>query len=490
MPAPSQPCTLAHIIRLTTPLAIALALAGAGWPGAAFAQPAAAPVAPATLTVVEGLIAALAAGDPEAFERFAQQSFAPSMLARRTPENRRQFLSQVHGDFGAMEVVEIVGAGPATVEARVRSANGQLQGTFRIEVEPGPPHHILGIGMDVSQGGNDAPQVAVPPVPPVAGVREPQALAAQLDPYLAALAADDRLSGTVLVAYDGEPLYDRSFGLADRAAGRANSAATRHNVASIGKKFTHLAIAQLIAQGKLSLDDTIGKHLPAYPNREAAEKATIAHLVDHRGGIADMFSLPPAPEVPRANRDWFAVVAPAPLSFPPGTQNRYCNGCYVVLGEIIAAVAGMPYEQYVAQHVFAPAGMTSTAFLGFGEGVTDQAMLYTRTPEGLRPPGFRQGMRGSGAGGVYATAADLLAFDNALRGYRLADRERTSWVLGAGGEEVRPGRAAGGMGIAGGSPGTSAVLDSDGRWTVVVLTNHDPRFGEDLGIALARALSR
>jgi D-alanyl-D-alanine carboxypeptidase len=473
---------------LVVSLALALALLASA--REAVAQPAA-EVSAATRTAVERLVAVLSAGDPEAFERFAQESFSPAMLARRTPDDRRQFVNRVHGDLGRLQLLEIVPAGPSAVEAKVRSAaNPGLTATFVVEMEPAPPHRIASLGMDVSQGGGDEPKTQLPPLPAIAGVREPQALAALLDPYLQGLAAADRLSGNVLVAFAGAPIYTASFGLADRERSVANDASTRFNIASIGKKLTHVAVAQLLAQGKLALDDVIGEHLPEHPNREAAEKATIAHLLDHRAGIADMFRLPPAPQPPRANRDWYAIVAPAPLDFPPGTANRYCNGCYVVLGEIIAAVSGMPYEEYVAKHVVGPAGMTATAFLGFGEGAPGQAVPYTRTPEGLRPPGLRPGMRGSGAGGVYASAADLLAFDNALRAYRLTDRERTAWLLGSEGEEVAPGRAAGGMSAAGGSPGTSAVLEGDGRWTVVVLTNRDPRFGEDLGVALARALSQ
>jgi hypothetical protein len=87
---------------------------------------------------------------------------------------------------------------------------------------------------------------------------------------------------------------------------------------------------------------------------------------------------------------------------------------------------------------------------------------------------------------VFASAADLLAYDNALRAGKLLDPERTRWLLG--GDGSVDGRAGGAIGIAGGSPGSNVVLSSDGIWTVIVLTNRDPRVGEDLGPLLARAL--
>jgi hypothetical protein len=79
------------------------------------------------------------------------------------------------------------------------------------------------------------------------------------------------------------------------------------------------------------------------------------------------------------------------------------------------------------------------------------------------------GVAGSAAGGSYSTALDLLSFVKAMQ---------AGWFPGAGG----------GMAIAGGAPGINAVVESDGEWTVIVLTNVDPPTGEDLGTAIARAL--
>ena len=90
----------------------------------------------------------------------------------------------------------------------------------------------------------------------------------------------------------------------------------------------------------------------------------------------------------------------------------------------------------------------------------------------LRSNIFAHGAAGSAAGGGVSTVGDLLAFDAALRDGRLLNR------------------AGGGLGIAGGAPGTNAVLESSGPWTVVVLTNFDPPFGENLGVGIMAALAR
>ena len=98
------------------------------------------------------------------------------------------------------------------------------------------------------------------------------------------------------------------------------------------------------------------------------------------------------------------------------------------------------------------------------------------------------GVSGSAAGGGYATARDLLKFDEALRAGRLTDAERTAWLLDL--DRVTPGRTEGSLGIAGGAPGLNGILESNREWTVVVLANLDPPAAEQLGVAIHRQLSR
>ncbi|HEX5760319.1 MAG TPA: serine hydrolase domain-containing protein [Thermoanaerobaculia bacterium] len=326
----------------------------------------------------------------------------------------------------------------------------------------------------------------LPPLPALRDAKTGPVLAAALDPYLQGIAAGGTFSGVVLVALEGNLLYTRAFGVANQEKGTANTPTTRFDIASIGKHFTHVAVGQLLAQGKLALDDTIGKHLPRYPNADAAGKVTIRQLLGHRGGVVDIFAVAtPAGRAPASNREWFDLVAPRPLEFEPGTEMRYCNGCYVVLGEIVSALSGMPYERYLAEKVFVPAGMTATAFLDGSAPGAEQAVSYARSAQGLRATSIGPGGRGNGAGGVFSTAGDLLAYENALRGYRLLDRERTGWILGG---ETTAARAGGRLGVAGGGEGTNAAFIGDGTWTVIVLTNRDPRTGVDVARALAKAL--
>ncbi len=443
---------------------------------------------------IDALAAALSAGDPDAWERLARERFTPDLLAHRTAEQRRQLVARFHQELGAATVTAVRSTAPWAADADFRGSAPGETGTLHVALEAAAPHRIRELQIQVGLGGDDGPgsRFLLPPLPELRGVADPQRLAGLLDPYLAELAGHDVLSGVVLVAHAGTPLYQRAFGLADRERRTPNTVDTRFNIASIGKQFTSVAVGQLLEQGRLALDDPIAKHLPAYPNAAAARQVTIRQLLDHRAGIPDIFDVvKPGDPPPASNHDWFLRVAPRPLEFAPGSQRRYCNGCYVVLGEIVAALGGMPYEDYVAAHVFAPAGMTGAAFLETSGREERKALGYTRTPRGLEPVLLGAGGRGSAAGGVFATAADLLAYDNALRGFRLLSRQRTGWLLGGKeGGEAADERAAAGLEVGGGAPGTNSLLASDGTWTVVVLTNRDPRLGAELGTALAKALRR
>src|SRR5258708_13439893 len=109
--------------------------------------------------------------------------------------------------------------------------------------------------------------------------------------------AEDRFSGVVMLANDGKPLLAHAWGMADPAKRIANRADTKFNLGSINKFFTRIAIGQLAAAGKLSLDDTIRQHLPDYPS-PVAGKITIPQLPDPRPRPRAIFrpnSMPPHP---------------------------------------------------------------------------------------------------------------------------------------------------------------------------------------------------
>jgi D-alanyl-D-alanine carboxypeptidase len=433
---------------------------------------------------------ALASGNADRYEAMAQQHFTPGFLARRTPDDRKGLVARITADFGTLTLQGMRNVNDETLTFVVHGATG-LDGRVELTMETAPPYRIDAIGIEVG-GAENAAQG--PPPPPINGSMTAAELGQALDAYLATLTAADAFAGVVAVAKHGAPIYQRAYGLADRDKKIPATPATRFNLGSINKAFTKTAIGQLIAQGKLALTDTIGSVLPDYPNAEA-RPATVEQLLTHQAGIADFFgpAFEAAPKTGfRSNADYYRFVAKMPLLFAPGARRQYCNGCYIVLGAIVERVSGVRYEDYVAAHVFQPAGMTGAGAFQSDRLPPDVALGYTRqSATGDVPLHGNQDMHGasgSAAGGGYATAADLLAFDNAMRDGRLLSPAMTAWFLEL--ASAPTGRAGGAIGIAGGAPGVNAILETNATWAVAVVTNLDPPAAAGVGLAISRALSR
>ncbi|MEJ2190497.1 MAG: serine hydrolase, partial [Acidobacteriota bacterium] len=281
-------------------------------------------------------------------------------------------------------------------------------------------------------------------------------------------AASGEFSGVVVVARDGMVVFEKAVGLARREAGVPNTISTSFNIGSITKVFTRVIITQLAAEGRLSFDDTVARHLPDYPDPEIAGKVTIQQLLDMSSGLGDFFGArydaTPKDEIVEL-ADYLQLFAGQPLEFAPGSSRQYSNAGYIVLGLIIEKVTGKPYSEVVAARVFEPAGMTGSGLFARSDLPPEAAYGYTRDgwmeameswmagKEAGAPLGgeWRLNLdslpgRGSSAGGSYSTAHDLLAFDRAVEAGKLGDATFF--------------RSNGGMGFAGGAPGINAALES------------------------------
>jgi D-alanyl-D-alanine carboxypeptidase len=294
----------------------------------------------------------------------------------------------------------------------------------------------------------------------------------RLDATLDSLDRDGRFSGVVMLGRNGQPVYQRAVGFEDREAGRRNQPGTRFNLGSINKAFTATAIRQLAAEGKIALDSPLVRAWPDYPNVEVARAVTIRQLLQHRSGIGGNIFGTPAGSTRadlRHNDDFLPLFVDEPLQFEPGTDQRYSNAGYVVLGMLVERLSGEDYYDYVQRHIYQPAGMTETAHTPLAALGPGTAIGYTRGDPAVASPdapltrntGFLPG-RGSAAGGGYSTAADLLRYVQALRQSRIA------------------GGTPPGIGIAGGAPGTNAILEGElpGGYDLVVLANLDPPAAE------------
>jgi CubicO group peptidase (beta-lactamase class C family) len=325
-----------------------------------------------------------------------------------------------------------------------------------------------------AQQPSPRPAATVAPVPPAEAVRA-------VDEALARAAAAGRFSGAVLIAKDGEPVLQRAYGMADRERGIANTLETRFNLGSMNKMMTAVAIAQLVAEGKLSFQDPVSKFIPDFPTPAAAQKIRIEHLLTHTSGLGSYFTPRFFRERPSTVAAMLAVAREdTALAFEPGTRSRYSNTGFLLLGAIIEKVTGQDYYDYVRQHVFVPAGMTASSWPAASE--TGWAREYVPAREGGGAFTSDEQRRGSPAGGGVSTVGDLLRFSRALLAGRLVPRQYVDLLttpkpeLGSRGYgygfgvSARPMRI---VGHNGGKPGVFANLDiyPEAGYTTVLLMN-------------------
>jgi D-alanyl-D-alanine carboxypeptidase len=414
---------------------------------------------------VEAYVAAFNSGDDAKMSAFFSANLADASLQQRPMPERLDRYHTMRGDLKSLTLLTVtdVEMSPAeqSVTTNMRAGNGDtLAVTFLFD--PKPPNKLQGLRIEPAGG----PDAASGPAQRNAPANE-AAFKQQLAAYLDDASKRDEFSGVVMITRHGAPIFQHAYGFADKVAKTPNQLDTKFNLGSINKVFTRLSIEQLAAAGKLSMDDTIAKVLPDYPNKDVAQKVNVRQLLNMSSGIGDFFGeryQATPKEKLRKLADYLPLFADKPLLFEPGKGQAYSNGGYVVLGLIIEKLSGQSYYDYVKQHIFAPAGMTDTDSYLTDQQVANRAEGYTKKlgdgKDWINNRDSRPA-RGSSAGGGYATAGDLVKFTEALASGQL--------------KSSMPG-----LGAAGGAPGINAAIEYDPAkgLAIVVLSNYDPPSAE------------
>ncbi len=311
----------------------------------------------------------------------------------------------------------------------------------------------------------------------------------ELEKYLKKIVAADLFSGTVLIARGDKVLYEKAFGDANKDFKVPNNLDTKFNLGSMNKMFTAVSIAQLVEAGKLSFDDPLGKFLPDFPDKEAAEKIKIKHLLSHTSGLGNYFNRTFF-EGSRANYrtvdDFLALAKDEKMQFEPGSKWQYSNTGMLVLGKIIEKVSGQNYFDYIRENIYKKAGMTNSDSFDLDNVNPNLAVGYEKdyTEQGIvfRNNIFLHVIKGGPAGGGYSTVHDLLKFAGALRDGKLVGKEYVKLLTTPKPELNSPGYGygfiigtkPGTFGHSGGFPGISSelVMFDGSDFTAVVLSNY------------------
>lgn len=320
-------------------------------------------------------------------------------------------------------------------------------------------------------------------------------LSERADAYLRAAIAYDQFSGAVLIARDGVPIFSRGYGMANYELGAPNSPETVFRIASLTKQFTAAAVLQLQERGRLNVADPICNYLDNCP--APWRTITIRHLLSHTSGIANYSSLPDWDErlsvAHYTPTELVALFRDLPLEFEPGSNFRYSNSGYFLLGLIIERASGQAYTAYLQEHIFVPLGMTQTGHYDERRLVSGLADGYDWAANGFVRAEYLTNVVPSANGGLYSTVGDLLRWDQALYSNRLLSEQSLQamftpvrenygygWII-----QERLGRPF--QGHSGSVAGFSTFLARfpSERLTVIVLSNSDRTSASKAALNLA-----
>ena len=249
--------------------------------------------------------------------------------------------------------------------------------------------------------------------------------AAQAAPIADAVARTMAATGTlgvnVAVARAGEVVYANGFGLRDVAANLPVDAATIFPIGSLTKQFTAAAIMLLARDHHVRLDAKAAEYVPLAAH---ATEYTVRQLLQQTTGLANYTGVPAffnsvATSATIAPDAMVAMIAREPLAFAPGSRFAYSNTNYVVLGMIVEAAARTTYGRFIAERIAKPLGLMHLTY-GPPPSGSDVARGYEpQTGKVAVTPWTPQAT--FAAGGLYATPADLVRWNEAFFGARLLD---------------------------------------------------------------------
>ncbi len=213
----------------------------------------------------------------------------------------------------------------------------------------------------------------------------------------------------VAVVYDGSLVYSNGFGLANLEYNIPNTPQTIYHVASVSKQFTVYAVLLLEQMGKLSIDDDIRIFIPELP--DFGDVITLRHLASHTSGLRDQWNLLGMAgwrldDVITKEHILTYTSRQKELNFPPGEQYLYSNTGFTLLGEVVARVSGMTFNEFAIQQIFKPLGMTNTFFYDDHERIVSNRAYSYYSNEDL----FKKSIlsyANAGATSLFTTAEDL-----------------------------------------------------------------------------------
>lgn len=239
----------------------------------------------------------------------------------------------------------------------------------------------------------------------------------------------------VLVMKGDDVLFEKCYGLADLETREPITPQTNFCIASISKQFSAVALLQLEERGLLSMNDPLSKFFPEF-HAPFYDSITLHHIMSHTSGLPDAR--------PRTDRNFVLYSTDVEscqylidldyLNFPIGTQYEYINPTFQLVYQIVERVTGTPFEQYMHNNIFAPAGMESTLYFEADRAIPNLSHGYEFDDEkGCFVEcdyGETSFFASKADGGIYTSLRDFARWEKALRGTAILSEEskRKAWA--------------------------------------------------------------
>ena len=237
---------------------------------------------------------------------------------------------------------------------------------------------------------------------------------AKIDEYMHAHLKLKQFNGSILVAKDGKVLISKGYGMANFEHDVPNQPHTKFRLGSITKQFTAAAIMQLQEKGLLNVNDPVKKYLPDYPT---GDKFTIHHLLTHTSGLISFTGYPEYEEMMVKHLSPEKIIATfkdKPLEFEPGSQYKYSNSGYFLLGYLVEKISGKPYDEYLQKNIFGPLSMKDSGYDHNHIVQKNRAAGYSLDEGEFVNSSYIDMNIPHGAGALFSTVEDLYKWDRAL----------------------------------------------------------------------------
>ncbi len=295
-------------------------------------------------------------------------------------------------------------------------------------------------------------------------------------------------SASVAIVKGGKLVYTHAYGSAHLDPPVPATPEMRYSIGSISKQFTAAAILLLQEQGKLSLDDAVGKYVPGLTR---GNEVTIRQILSHTSGYQDYwpedYVMTPMLH-PETAQQIIDAWAKKPLDFDPGTQWQYSNTNFVIAGAIVEKVSGQKLMEFLGEHIFHPLGMKSVWNSDETKLTQSDATPYYRHALGPLRVAPKEGRGWMFAAGELAmTAHDLALWNESMMAQtvlkpesykemftsvKLKNGQDTHYGLGVGVRDMNGHRDIEHSGEVSGFVSDNQMLVDDGA-AVTVLTNQD-----------------